>query len=113
LKTELETIAAELGDRVVLGVSIPAQQHKALIGRSGQNLTNLQDKIGVQVQFPGSRSYDQVGEVENMADLANVDRQDLVKVLGSRAACAEAMKEMLVSRSSIYLAINELSDRVR
>jgi len=38
LQVELEKTAATLRDRVVLGVVIPASQHRAMIGRGGQNL---------------------------------------------------------------------------
>lgn len=39
LQVELEKTAATLRDRVILGVAIPAAQHKAMIGRGGQHLT--------------------------------------------------------------------------
>ena len=38
LKTELEKAAAALRDRVVMGVVVPAPQHKTMIGRGGQHL---------------------------------------------------------------------------
>ncbi|KAG9098951.1 hypothetical protein FRC06_005808 [Ceratobasidium sp. 370] len=79
LQTELERIVADLRDRIVLGVDIPAQSHRALIGRGGQHLNQLQDRHNVTVQFPGSRSYAQIGEPENAADLAEVSPENLVK----------------------------------
>ncbi|GBE81126.1 hypothetical protein SCP_0308520 [Sparassis crispa] len=94
LQAELEKLVAALRDRVVLGVEIPAAQHRALIGRGGQHLNDLQARTGVQVQFPGSRSYHQVGEPENTADLTGVDPADLVKVSGTRAACEKALEEL-------------------
>ncbi|GLB37618.1 putative K homology RNA-binding domain containing protein [Lyophyllum shimeji] len=94
LKAELEKAVATLRDRVVLGVQIPAAQHRALIGRGGQHLNDLQNKRDVQIQFPGSRSYNQVGEPENAADLAGVDAANLVKVSGSRAACEATIEEL-------------------
>jgi polyribonucleotide nucleotidyltransferase len=96
LKAELEKTVATLRDRVVLAIEIPAGQHRALIGRGGQHLNDLQDRTGVQVQFPGSRSYNQVGEAENAADLKDVDPANIVKVSGARAACEKAMKELKV-----------------
>jgi len=94
LKAELEKAVATLRDRVVLAVEIPAGQHRALIGRGGQHLNELQDRTGAQVQFPGSRSYNQVGEAENAADLKDVDAANVVKVSGPRAACEKAVEEL-------------------
>ncbi|KAH9858738.1 hypothetical protein C2E23DRAFT_799907 [Lenzites betulinus] len=94
LKTELEKTVATLKDRVVLGVDIPVGQHRALIGRGGQHLNDLQNRTGAQIQFPGSRSYAQVGEPANLADLADVDPANLVKVSGPRAACEKAVEEL-------------------
>jgi hypothetical protein len=96
LQDELEKIVAGLRDRIVLGVDIPAQSHRSLIGRGGQNLNDLQDRHNVTVQFPGSRSYFQIGEPDNAEDLADVPAENLVKVSGSRAACEAAIKEMSV-----------------
>ncbi|KAG5648617.1 hypothetical protein DXG03_003228 [Asterophora parasitica] len=94
LKVELEKAVAVLRDRVILGVEIPAVQHRALIGRGGQHLNDLQNKRDVQIQFPGSRSYNQVGEPENLADLGEVDAANLVKVSGSRAAAEATIEEL-------------------
>lgn len=96
IKAELEQIIATLRDRVVLGIDIPAVQHRALIGRGGQHLNDLQNKFNVQVQFPGSRSYNHVGEPENASDLEGVDAANIVKVSGSRAACEKAFAELKV-----------------
>ena len=94
LKAELEKVAADLKDRVVLGVEVPVGQHRALIGRGGQHLNDLQNRTGAQIQFPGSRSYTQVGEPANAADLAGVDPGSIVKVSGPRAACDKAIQEL-------------------
>ncbi|RDB25479.1 Vigilin 1 [Hypsizygus marmoreus] len=94
LKEELEKLVATLRDRVILAVEIPAVQHRALIGRGGQHLNDLQKKNNVQIQFPGSRSYNQVGEPENVEDLASVDPANVVKVSGSRAACEATIAEL-------------------
>ncbi|KAJ6596649.1 SCP160 protein [Mycena sp. CBHHK59/15] len=94
LKVELEKAVANLKDRVVLAIEIPATQHRALIGRGGQHLNDLQNRTDVQVQFPGSRSYNQVGEAENAADFKDVDAANIVKISGTRAACDKAMEEL-------------------
>ena len=96
LKVALEKIAADHRDRIVLGVVVPASQHRALIGRGGQNLNDLQSRTGVTVQFPGSRSYNSVGEPQNLAELGDVDLADLVKVFGPSASCAKAIAELSV-----------------
>ena len=96
IKAELESAIAALRDRVMLGVDIPAAQHRALIGRGGQHLNELQNKYSVMVQFPGSRSYFQTGDPENTADLTDVDPENVVKVSGSRPAAEKAINELKV-----------------
>lgn len=96
IKAELESSVVALRDRVVFGVDIPAVQHRALIGRGGQHLNELQNKYSVMVQFPGSRSYFQTGEPENAAELADVDPADVVKVSGPSAAVEKAINELKV-----------------
>jgi transcription antitermination factor NusA-like protein len=96
IKTELQKVVANLKDRVVLGVEVPAAQHRVLIGRGGQHLNELQHRTGAQVQFPGSRSYNNIGEPANIDELAEVDPANLVKVSGSRAACEKAVEELKV-----------------
>ena len=96
LKEELEKIEAALRDRIVLAVEIPASQHRNLIGRGGQHLNDLQNRTGVQVQFPGSRSYSYVGEPENADEMADVAPADIVKVSGARKACEAAVAELKV-----------------
>lgn len=110
LKDELEKAVAILRDRVILAVEIPAPQHRALIGRGGQHLNDLQNKLNVQIQFPGSRSYSQVGEPDNAADLAQIDVANIVKVSGSRAACEAAIEELKVT--SIIQETERLIDQV-
>jgi hypothetical protein len=111
LKAELENSVSGLRDRVVLGVDIPSGQHRALIGRGGQHLNDFQVKYEVMVQFPGSRSYAQAGEPENVDDLSNVDPVNIVKVSGSRVACGKATEELkslikLPSPESVKTIIN-------
>jgi hypothetical protein len=101
LKIELEKTLAVLRDRVVLAVEIPAAQHRALIGRGGQHLNDFQSRTGVQVQFPGSRSYHQVGEAENAVEFKDADSANIVKVSGPRAACETAINELKVCHPTI------------
>jgi transcription antitermination factor NusA-like protein len=96
IKVELEKAVTTLEDRLVLAVEVPSAQHRVLIGRGGQHLNELQEKTGAQIQFPGSRSYNQVGDAENAADFTGVDAADIVKVSGSRAACDAAVAELKV-----------------
>lgn len=88
----------QLKDRVVLAVDIPAAQHSALIGRGGQHLNELQEKTGAQIQFPGSRSYPQVGEPENVDEVKDSEPGNIVKVVGSRAACLKAVEELKLKK---------------
>ena len=96
IKAELEVAVAALRDRIVLGVDVPAVQHRALIGRGGQNLNELQNKYSVMVQFPGSRSYSQAGEPENAAEMASADPANVVRVSGRKAAVEKAIDELKV-----------------
>ncbi|KAF5370733.1 hypothetical protein D9758_001901 [Tetrapyrgos nigripes] len=94
LKKELEKAVAELRDRVVLAVEIPAAHHRALIGRGGQHLNDLQRRTSTQVQFPGSRSYAAAGDAENAAEFADIDPANIVKVSGTRSACEKAIEDL-------------------
>lgn len=96
IKAELEQTVATLRDRTVLGVEVPAAQHRSLIGRGGQHLNELQARTGASVQFPGSRSYNAAGEPANAAELGEVDPANLVKVSGTHAACEKAAEELRV-----------------
>lgn len=108
LQAELEQIVAGLKDRIVLGVEVPAAQHRSLIGRGGQHLNDLQSKTGAQVQFPGSRSYNNVGEPENLNELGEVEPANLVKVSGTRAACEKAVEELKASLHVVFVRYNDL-----
>jgi rRNA processing protein Krr1/Pno1 len=94
LKVELEKSVALLRDSIILAVEIPAAQHRALIGRGGQHLNDLQERTGAQIQFPGSHSYARVGEAENIADFNEVDPANIVKVTGPRSACEKAIEAL-------------------
>jgi len=94
IKEELLKAVATLRDRVVLAVEVPAAQHRILIGRGGQHLNELQNKTGAQIQFPGSRSYAQLGEAENAEEFNDIDSSDIVKVSGTRPACEAAIAEL-------------------
>ncbi|KAG5221278.1 Vigilin [Salix suchowensis] len=102
LKAEVEKVAAELRDRVVLGVDIPAIQHRAMIGRGGQHLNELQERTHTQVQFPGSRSYNQVGDPENVEELKDADPANIIKVSGPRAACLNAIESLKMTMPFIF-----------
>ncbi len=105
LKAELEQRVATLRDRVVLAVDIPVAQHRMLIGRGGQNLNEIEQKFDVKIQFPGSRTYNQAGEPENLADFADVDAVNIVKVSGSRAAVEKALVNLKVC---LYIVLSAL-----
>lgn len=94
LKKELEKMAGNFRDRVVMGVGVPAGTHRSLIGRGGQHLNDLQSKTNTQIWFPGSRAYGSVGDPENIDSLKEVVPEDLVKVFGSKAACEAAIAEL-------------------
>jgi KH domain len=93
---ELERVVTSLRERVVLGVVIPNQRHKSLIGHGGQPLTELEKKTGAEVQFPGSRSYHQVATPSNLEELGDAEEKDIVKVAGSKSACEKAITELRV-----------------
>ncbi|PFH53804.1 hypothetical protein AMATHDRAFT_1030 [Amanita thiersii Skay4041] len=109
VQKELEKLVSSLRDRIVMGVSIRSSQHRALIGRGGQNLNEIQSRTGAQIQFPGSRSYQLVDEPENLAELANVDPADIVKVTGPLAACNAAIHEL---KSQVRTTSVEIIDTV-
>lgn len=84
-------------------MEVPASQHRNLIGRGGQHLNDLQNRTGVQVQFPGSRSYNQFGDPENASEMADVDPANIVKVSGARKACEAAVEELKVYNTSFII----------
>lgn len=96
LQADLEKTLVTLRDRIVLAVEVPAVQHRVLIGRGGQHLNDLQNRHGVQVQFPGSRSYDHVGDPENAEHLKDAEPANVVKITGPRKACEKAIEELKV-----------------
>lgn len=112
IKEELEKTVTPLRDRVVLAVEIPAAHHSALIGRGGQHLNDLQTKTGAQIQFPGSRSYPQVGPPENADEFVGSEEANIVKVTGSRAACEKAIAELKASHKSPNLTVVNVTDTV-
>jgi hypothetical protein len=83
----------------VIGVEIPGAHHRALIGRGGQHLNELQQRTDTQVQFPGSRSYNAVGEMINADELGDVDPANIVKVSGPKAGCEKAIQDLKVCRT--------------
>ena len=96
MKAELEKATADLRDRVVFGVQVPATAHSALIGRGGRNLINFQNQHNVQVQYPGSNSYRFTGDPENVEELGEVAPEELVKVMGPKAAVEQAIEQLKV-----------------
>jgi hypothetical protein len=96
LKAELEKATADLRDRVVFGVQVPAAAHSALIGRGGRILINFQNTHNVQVQYPGSNSYRFTGDPENTEELGDVAPEELVKVMGPKAAVEQAIEQLKV-----------------
>ena len=107
---ELERVVTNLRERVVIGVAIPNQHHKSLIGHGGQPLTELEKKTGAEVQFPGSRSYHQVSTPSNLEELADVEEKDVVKVAGSKSACDKAIAELLVCLTATSLSSTVADD---
>ncbi|KAL1695551.1 hypothetical protein GGG16DRAFT_86381 [Schizophyllum commune] len=112
LKAELEKAVKELSERIVLAVEVPAAQHRALIGRGGQHLNDLQNRTGAQVQFPGSRSYYQVGEPLNASELEGVDQANIVKVTGSKEACEKAVEELKSSVRKAPTPVETITDTI-
>ena len=105
IQASLEKVAAEHRGRITLGAVVPASAHRAIIGRGGQNLSEIQNRYGVTIQVPGSRSYHSMGDISNQEELENSDLADIVKVMGTSAACAKAIEELAVSRH-VYLLLD-------
>lgn len=97
IAAELERVAADLRDRVILGVSVPVAAHAGKIGRGGSALLELQKKTGTTIQFPGSRQYESFGKIENAEEFgADVDPKTIVKVAGPKASVEAAIKDLSV-----------------
>lgn len=54
----------------------------------------------VSIQFPGSRQYSQAGNIDNQEELGNVDPAELVKVIGTKEQCAEAIAVLSIPVST-------------
>lgn len=54
----------------------------------------LQDRHKTQIQFPGSRSYQQAGDPQNASELENVDPADIVKVAGPKPAVEKTIDDI-------------------
>ncbi len=48
------------------------------------------------IQFPGSRQYNSAGAAENASELEDCPPNELVKVIGSKEACAKAIESLSV-----------------
>jgi hypothetical protein len=57
-------------------------------------LINFQNKHNVQVQYPGSNSYRFTGDPENTEELGDVGPEELVKVMGPKAAVEQAIEQL-------------------
>ncbi|ORY33442.1 putative SCP160 protein [Naematelia encephala] len=97
LQAELEKQVAVLQSTITIGVVVPHSQHASKIGRGGSALQDLQKKTGTVIHFPGSRQYGSVGDIENKEELGQVDEKDIVKVIGSKEASAQAAELLQVS----------------
>ena len=63
LKDELEKTTTDLCNCIVLSIQVLTTAHSTVIGCSGCNLINFQNKFNVQMQYPGSNSYKNAGPV--------------------------------------------------
>lgn len=97
IQAELEKQVDVLKKTVTIGVSVPAAQHASKIGRGGSALQDLQRKTNTAVHFPGSRQYNQIGDVDNADELEGVDAGDIVKVVGTKEAVAQAAELLQVA----------------
>ena len=80
----------------MVGTVIPAPLHARIIGPKGENLHTILSGHEVDIQFPLSTRYKSLGDVDNMEEMKDVDPREVVKVRGSQAACALAIKELKV-----------------
>lgn len=96
-----------------MAVGIPLAQHRMIIGRGGQNLKDLEHKFNVEIQCPGSRSYDQVDDPANSEELVDSDPATIIKVSGSPAACQKAITHLKVcSLLNILFNLAHQSNRI-
>lgn len=58
------------------------------------HVKEMQDRHKTQIQFPGSRSYQQAGDPQNASELENVDPADIVKVVGPKPAVEKTIEDI-------------------
>ncbi|CAG8560746.1 1982_t:CDS:10, partial [Ambispora leptoticha] len=93
VKIELEKLVEEQNNLVVDLIEIPRIQHSQIIGRNGASLKDLQHRFDVEIQFPGSRGYNDThlsGDVK-----MEIEECDAVKIIGKKENIMAAKTEIL------------------
>lgn len=73
-----------------------AARCKTCSERPGQREWHTTSHSDSRIHFPGSRQYNSVGEIENAGDL-EADPADVVKVVGTKEAIAQASEQLRIS----------------
>ncbi|CAG8506684.1 4087_t:CDS:10 [Diversispora eburnea] len=102
VKAEIERLVEEQSNLQVDVIRIPRSQHHIIIGRAGFQLREIQNRFNVEIQFPGSRSYNDfhptttnVGEeIENI--------EEAVKIAGKADDIKAAKNEIHEILSKVY-----------
>ncbi|UZJ52571.1 hypothetical protein CBS101457_001891 [Exobasidium rhododendri] len=111
VKVELEKLAKEFGDRVVVGVVVAPGQQRSLMGR----IRELQAIYkSAKIIVPTWREYNDF-EVSNADELKDAAKESIVKIQGSKADC-DALKaeiaESFASNSKVISIPRGVADRL-
>ncbi|CAG8489346.1 12407_t:CDS:10 [Ambispora gerdemannii] len=94
VKIELEKLVEEQNNLVVDLIEIPRIQHPQIIGRNGTSLRDLQHRFNVEIQFPGSRAYNDTHLSSDVkVEIENSD--EAVKIIGKKENIEAAKTEIL------------------
>ena len=87
----------EVGQTCITATRIAARRQESLMGSQDELITELRASTGAMVYFPRSGGYAAVGMPNNMDRYENEAPQDIVKLVGSPAACMRAREYLQVS----------------
>lgn len=84
--------------RVILAMTVPADQHGMLIGRGGEHIKALRERfdVSIEVGLNRPRPGNAMGAPSNPDAVQGVDPADIVKIRGLPDACEQAMAVIAV-----------------
>jgi hypothetical protein len=89
LRNEVDQLM-DIGHACVTGKRIATRRQESLIGPQSELIHDVRKRTRAMMYFPRSGGYVSVGMPNNMDRYEGVPSEDIVKLVGSPKACAEA-----------------------